>query len=78
MSLTPIDLVKSFMNNGGNPQKLIQKAVTPQNSNSMINNLLVMAKKGDEKGIENFARNFMKERGRDFDKEFKEFKNNFK
>ena len=37
-----------------------------------------MANKGDTKGIEEFARNYMKEQGKDFDKEFNNFKGMFK
>ena len=36
------------------------------------------AKEGDSKGVENFARNLFKEQGRDFDKEFAEFRKNFR
>lgn len=44
-----------------------------KNQNPMFSNLISMAQKGDSKGVENFARNLFKERGRDFDKEFAEF-----
>ena len=44
----------------------------------MFNNLIQKAKAGDTKDVENFARNIMKEQGRDFDKEFAEFRKNFK
>lgn len=47
-------------------------------NNPVINNLIKMGKEGNTQGIENFARNMMKEQGRDFDKEFSEFKNMFK
>ena len=43
------------------------------NNNPMIKNLVEMAEKGDNEGIEKFARNMFKEQGRDFDKEFGEF-----
>ena len=48
------------------------------NNNPMIKNLVEMAEKGDNEGIENFARNMFKEQGRDFDSEIKQFMNNFK
>lgn len=67
--------MNSQINN--NPQSIINKIIT-QNSNPVINNLIKMAQKGDVKGVENFARNLFKEKGRNFDKEFAEFKNNFK
>ena len=37
-----------------------------------------MAQRGDTKGVETFARNFMQERGVDFDKEFANFMQNWK
>ena len=40
-----------------------------------MKNLIDMAEKGDNKGVENFARNIMKEKGMDFDKEFNTFMN---
>lgn len=48
------------------------------NNNPMIKNLVEMAEKGDNKGVENFARNIFKEQGRDFDAEINEFMKNFK
>ena len=48
------------------------------NNNPMVKNLVEMAEKGDTKCVENFARNMLKEQGRDFDAEMNEFMNNFK
>lgn len=48
------------------------------NNNPMVKNLVEMAEKGDNEGIEKFARNMFKEQGRDFDSEIKQFMNNFK
>lgn len=48
------------------------------NTNPMLKNLVEMAEKGDNEGIEKFARNMFKEQGRDFDSEIKQFMNNFK
>ena len=70
-----LDMIKSFMNSGGNPQQFIQNL---KNNNPMLSNIIQMAQKGDAKGVENFARNLFKENGRDFDKEFASFMSNFK
>ena len=43
-----------------------------------MKNLMDMAEKEDNKGIEKFARNLFKEQGKDFDKEFENFMKNFK
>lgn len=48
------------------------------NNNPMFKSLVEMAKKGDNQGVENFARNMLKEQGRDFDAEMNEFMKNFK
>ena len=48
------------------------------NNNPMVKNLVEMAEKGDNEGIEKFARNMFKEQGRDFDSEIKQFMNNFR
>ena len=47
-----------------------------QNSqdNPVLDNLLSLAKEGNTQEIENFARNMLKEQGKDFDKEFNSFK----
>ena len=60
-----------------NPQEAVLSLLN-NNSNPMLKNLTEMAKKGDKEGIENFARNVLKEQGRNFDTEFNEFMKNFK
>lgn len=52
--------------------------IIKSNNNPMVKNLVEMAEKGDGKGVETFARNLYAQQGRDFDKEFNEFMNNFK
>lgn len=72
----PIDMIKSFVNNGATPRQVIQQMMS--NTNPMIANLIQMAQSGDKQGVENFARNMYRDKGRDFDKEFSDFMNNFK
>lgn len=71
-----MEMIKTIMSNK-NPQQVIQNMIG-NNTNPMLNNLINMAQNGDTKGVENFARNIFKEKGRDFDKEFSEFMSNFK
>lgn len=73
--MNPIDLIKTYMSQGLTPKTLAEKMGM---NNPIISNLIGMAQNGDTQGVENFARNIMKERGRDFDKEFYQFKSNFK
>lgn len=70
-----VQLIKSFMTKGMTPKGIIKKMM---GNNPIFTNLIDMAEKGDNEGLENFARNILKEKGLDFDKEFSEFKQNFK
>ena len=75
--MNPIQMIQAFITNGGNPQQLLMKAISMSNTNPLINNLVSMAKQGDTNSVEQFARNYFKERGKDFDKEFSSFMSNF-
>lgn len=44
------------------------------NSNPIFANLIKLAEQNKTTELENFARNFYKEQGKDFDKEFEAFK----
>ena len=72
----PIEMIKSFIGKGKNPQDIIKDSINK--NNPIFGNLINMAQSGNIKGVENFARNLFKEKGRDFDKEFSEFMSNFK
>lgn len=76
MNNNPIEMIKLFLGQNKKPEELLQKMVN--NNNPILNNLINMARSGDSKGVENFARNICKEKGKDFDKEFSEFMSNFK
>lgn len=76
--MNPIEILKGFMGKGGNPQELVMKAIGMSSGNPMISNLVNMAKNGNSQGVEQFARNYFKERGMDFDKEFNAFMKNIK
>ena len=72
----PINMIKAMM--GKMSPKDIAISMLKNNSNPMLSNLIDMVKKGDNKGIEEFARNICKEKNIDFDKDFTDFMNNFK
>ena len=74
--MNPINMLKGMMGNM-NPRNIAMQLLG-QNNNPIFNNLIDMANKGDTKGVEEFARNYMKEQGKDFDKEFNNFKGMFK
>ena len=73
----PINALRLLIGNAPNPKQVIEQMVKT-NKNPMIDNLLNMARTGNSKGVEEFAKNVFKEQGRDFDKEFSEFMRNFK
>lgn len=74
--MNPLNMIKGMM--GFNSPKDIAMKMLSQNNNPIFKNLIDMANKGDTKGVENFARNYMKSQGKDFDQEFNNFKDMFK
>lgn len=73
--MNPMQMLQSFITRGLSPQKIVEQMM---GDNPMIANLMKMANSGNTSGVENFARNMFKEKGRDFDKEFSEFRKKFK
>ena len=74
--MNPLKMIKGMMGIG-NPKEMAMKMLK-NNTNPIFNNLMQMMEKGDDKGIEQFARNICKEKNIDFDKQFGNFMNNFK
>ena len=74
--MNPMDMIKGMMGKMS-PEQMVMNLIK-QNNNPMLANLIQMAQKGDKQGVETFARNFFKEQGKDFDKEYSNFMNNFK
>ena len=70
--MNPLNMIKGMMGNM-NPKNIVMNMLK-NNTNPIFANLIEMANKGDTKGLEQFARNYMKDNGRDYDKEFNEFK----
>ena len=73
--MNPMQMLQSFITRGLSPQKIVEQMA---GNNPMMANLIKMANSGNISGVENFARNMFKEKGRDFDKEFSEFRSKFK
>ena len=73
--MNPINMLKGMMGNI-NPKNMVMNMLKG-NTNPIFANLIEMANKGDTKGLEQFARNYMKDNGRDYDKEFNDFKSMF-
>lgn len=73
--MNPMQMLQNFLTKGLSPQKIVEQMA---GNNPMMANLIKMANVGDTDGVEKIARNMFKEKGRDFDKEFSEFKSKFK
>ena len=73
--MNPLNVIKGMMGNM-NPKNIVMNMLK-NNTNPIFANLIEMANKNDVKGLEQFARNYMKDNGRDYDKEFNDFKSMF-
>lgn len=75
--VNPLMLIQ-MMKQGQNPQQLLMSILEGSAANSPINaNLLDMVKNNRTADIETFARNYFASQGKDFDKEFKAFKETY-
>lgn len=71
-----IQQVQQMLQQFGTPEKLA-KMMIKKSGNPMLSNLIQMAEQGNSANLESFAENILKERGRDFNKEFSDFMSNF-
>lgn len=72
--MNKFEILKSMMTKGMTPKGLVMNMA---GNNPIVKNLIEMADRGDKQGIETFARNVLRERGLDFDKEYSEMKKTF-
>ena len=77
MNINPMQFINQIRS-GQNPQQLMLNFLEQQaNYNPMGQNLLNLARNNQTQDIEQFARNMFASNGRDFDLEFKKFKDTF-
>ena len=63
-----------MLRKSGNPEQFMINMLEQQGGNNpLLLNLVNLAKSNNGTGIEQVARNILKERGFDFDKEFEDF-----
>ena len=75
--VNPLMLIQ-MIKNGQNPQQLLMSILEGSAANNPVNsNLLDMIKNQKTADIESFARNYFASQGKDFDKEFKAFKDTY-
>lgn len=78
MPINPMQIMQ-LIRGGGNPQQLVMSMLNQQSQqNPMYANIMKLAQNKDTAGLEKIARNLAQERGMDFDKEFANFKQNFR
>lgn len=76
-NMNPMQMMQ-FIRQSGNPQQFVMNMLEQQSGNNpMMANLLNLAKANKTSDIEQVARNMLKEQGRDYDKEFANFKQMF-
>ncbi len=73
--MNPTNFIKNYMLRGLTPKGIVKQLA---GNNPMLGNLINMAEKGDNQGVETFARNLLKERGMNLDEELSKFKNTLK
>ena len=75
MQVNPVQLIQ-MIKSGYNPQQLMISMMENQmRGTPMGDNLLKLARENRGAEIEQIARNLYSQQGRDFDKEFSQFKN---
>ena len=67
--MNPLNFLQ-MIRSGKNPQQLMINFLAQQQDNPMAQNLLNMAKNGQGQDIEQVARNYCAQQGKDFDTEF--------
>ena len=73
--MNPMNIIKQYISQGLTPQSILNRFNI---NNPILNNVITMAQNGDNKGVENFARNICKQKGLDFDTEFANFQQSFR
>ena len=71
-----MDQILQMLRSGQNPQQIAMQFLHAK-QNPMMNNWIQLAQQGKTQELENIARNIVKSQGRDFDTEFKAFRQQF-
>ena len=71
-----MDQILQMLRSGQNPQSIAMQFLQAK-QNPMMNNWIQLAQQGKTQELENIARNIVKSQGRDFDTEFKAFRQQF-
>ena len=71
-----MDQILQMLRSGQNPQQIAMQFLQAK-QNPMMNNWIQLAQQGKTQELENISRNIVKSQGRDFDTEFKAFRQQF-
>lgn len=71
-----MNYILSMLRNGQNPQQIAMQFLQNK-QNPMLENWISLAQQGKTEELENIARNIAKQQGRDFDTEFRAFRQQF-
>ena len=72
MIMNPFEVLKSYMKRGMTPKGIVLSVI--DKNNPVFGNLISMAESGNNQEVEKFARNFLKERGINYDTEMDSMK----
>ena len=72
--MNPMQMLQALIKGGKKPQQMAEQMIQSMSGNNpMLGNLMQLAKDGNTKNIEQFARNICKSKGIDFDTQFADF-----
>lgn len=71
-AINPMQLI-GMLRNGGNPQAIVQQLTQNMPVNPQLQNLIQMARNGDQQGIQQYAEQYFRSQGRDFNTEMNNF-----
>ena len=72
--MNPMQMLQALIKGGKKPQQMAEQMIQSMGGNNpMLGNLMQLAKDGNTKNIEQFARNICKSKGIDFDTQFADF-----
>ena len=74
--VNPLILIQ-MIKSGQNPQQLLMQVMQGNAGNPISQNLMNLVRQGNTAEIETFARNYFASQGKDFDAEFKAFKETY-
>lgn len=75
--MNPATDIIRMIKTGANPQQIMLQYLEGQSNTPMGANLLNLARQNNTAEIEKIARNTLAQQGRDFDAEFRAFRQNF-